>query len=374
LPGRSSASIRHLGREVPVGVEHDASRLREGSLAGGSGERRVAVVVVERLEAEQPGLQPVVAGHEVGAVLAGGHQRADGVTVDLVGEIPLVHRLGEATQAVAGSLVLGECVEDEGQQPPVLLQPFRERSGGGPTHLAGGVVEAREHLLLAQLVGAAVDLQPEAHPAGELVEQPREGTPPGVGGLLEQPLLGLRQQVRAIAPEASQEVCPPLEAGRVEQGRRVGIVDARPLEAEEQDLVLDLGGALLHALEQRAVARLAGVAGEEQPRIALGALHGLLHCLELGDRLGESAGVELRHPAAMPLGEGFRPREGKVEVALEIVDRRVEVCEVPAHPGGRAGVEALRRLGVRFRHGGGRYQSPWPPREGAAPEWYPRGA
>ena len=73
--------------------------------------------------------------------------------------------------------------------------------------LQGAVLlQAREHLLLAEFAGAPVHLEPEAHRAGELVEESREGTAAGVGRLLEQALLGLGEEVGAVAPERTQEV------------------------------------------------------------------------------------------------------------------------------------------------------------------------
>src|SRR5438309_173507 len=54
----------------------------------------VAVVVVERLDAEQSALEAVVAVDRLLVPLRGGHQRFDDFLRDLVGQMPRRHRAG----------------------------------------------------------------------------------------------------------------------------------------------------------------------------------------------------------------------------------------------------------------------------------------
>ena len=60
---------------------------------------------------------------------------------------------------------------------------------------------------------------------------------------------------------------------------RPGVVQRRPLEVEEQELGLDLGRALLRALEQRTAGWIGGICREQQPGVGGGSSQ---HVLDLG--------------------------------------------------------------------------------------------
>ena len=88
----------------------------------------------------------------------------------------------------------------------------------------------------------------------------------------------------------------------VEPGRRqhrIGmlVIGRRPLQLEEQNLRLGLGGALLDALEQRPPLGVCGVGRKSQRRVRPGAPDEVLDPFKLPHRLAELAGVELRDPA-----------------------------------------------------------------------------
>ena len=127
------------------------------------------------------------------------------------------------------------------------------------------------------------------------------------------------------------------------------VLEADPLELEEEELVLDLRAALLDALEQRAVARLARVGREEQARVGPGARDRLLEGLELVDGRGElGAGVERRDAPAVALAE--RPSHARVRSSRSdsmrgvVHGRGVEIGEVP---GGRRRRARRRRRRLR---------------------------
>src|SRR5262249_1065148 len=67
--------------------------------------------------------------------------------------------------------------------------------------------------------------------------------------LCEDLLLGLREQVRAVATSAAQVGAAELEPVRAQQLLRAAVVERRPLELEEQQLGLDRGRLLLHLLK-----------------------------------------------------------------------------------------------------------------------------
>ena len=75
----------------------------------------------------------------------------------------------------------------------------------------------------------------------------------------------------AVAPDAREVMAVALELVGGEQLISVLIVYCGPLELEEQEQRLDLGGALLHELEQRSAGRVGGVGGELEARVRAGA-------------------------------------------------------------------------------------------------------
>ena len=135
--------------------------------------------------------------------------------------------------------------------------------GRGATRIAIRRIEAREHLLFAQIFALSVRIELEAHAAHDFVEQPAECAPPGVGRLFEDPLFRFGQQMSAITAHRSEKV-PPLGQRWIAEQRVGGVgFDRDPLEFEKQQLVLDLADALLNTLHQRSVARIAGVGSKQ---------------------------------------------------------------------------------------------------------------
>ena len=100
--------------------------------------------------------------------------------------------------------------------------------------------------------------------ARQLAEQARPGVAAGDRLLGEELLLGLGEQVRAVAAHRAQVVAHGVEAVGGQQLVGALVVERGPLELEEQQLRLDRGGALLHAREQRAVGGVGGVDREAQ--------------------------------------------------------------------------------------------------------------
>ena len=94
--------------------------------------------------------------------LGRGHQGLDHVVADLVGQVARGHRAGEVAQLAVGLVVEDQGVEDEGEQPGVVLQALRQPGRGRLAHGAVGVVELGEDLLDAQRLAPAVVLEGEA--------------------------------------------------------------------------------------------------------------------------------------------------------------------------------------------------------------------
>ncbi len=107
--------------EAGVGAQHRVTRLGPRIVPIGRGEGRVAIVIEQRIQPQQPSLQPVVARHDV---VAGGHgldQSLHGAVVHFVAEVARADPRGIVTQPVIRRLVGQDGVEDVGvgaQQDP----------------------------------------------------------------------------------------------------------------------------------------------------------------------------------------------------------------------------------------------------------------
>ena len=125
--------------------------------------------------------------------------------------------------------------------------------------------------------------------------------------------------MRPVTAGAAQVVAAERQAvGRVgirlgEQLVGVGVIERRPLELEEQQLRLDLGGALLDALQQRPAGRIGGVGREPQRGVGAGASDEVVDPLELVHRPLEPGGVELSDLAGVLLGEAGRGGDRLIE-------------------------------------------------------------
>jgi hypothetical protein len=156
------------------------------------------------------------------------------------------------------------------------------------------------------------------------------------GGLLEDALLGLREDVCAVTPHGFEQVPSAGESRIGEQrvgGRRI---EGDPLQLEEDQRVLDLAAPFLDVLQQRAVARYCGVRGEQQACVRTGLRYRLVQGLEVVHGPAELVRRQARQPAAETALEILRCGEGAVEIGvdLRVVRPRVQVGEVPPDSGG----------------------------------------
>ena len=197
-------------------------------------------------------------------LLAGVDQRVDGALLDLVGQVPRGHRGGVGAYLVVYFVVLDEHVEDVGEDVLVVFEGDGEGLGGGLAHGAVGVVEQRQGFGFVQALDLAVVLHVAGHPPGDLVEESREGAPGGVGLALQDGLLGLAELVGAVAAFLFEEVPVAGQVGVVHQGQRDGLVQRRPFELEEDQVVADGGGLLHDGAEQAAVGRVVALGGVQQ--------------------------------------------------------------------------------------------------------------
>ena len=121
---------------------------------------------------------------------------------------------------------------------------LRDRLGRRAPDLAIGGLKPAERDVEGQLL--AVELDPQR--GGELAEQTAPGGLAGDRLLGEDLLLGLGEEVRAIAPDALEVMAAEVELLGGEQLLDPGVVQRGPFELEEQEQRLDLGGAFLYEL------------------------------------------------------------------------------------------------------------------------------
>jgi hypothetical protein len=112
-----------------------------------------------------------------------------------------------------------------------------------------------------------------------------------------------------------------------EQGVGALVVERRPLELEEQQLGLDVGGALLHARHQRAVLGRRRVGREAQGGVVARAAHEVDDDRQLLHRGGQAGRVQLGHLARVLRAEGLGPLRRLVEQAIAAL-RSLAVHEV----------------------------------------------
>ena len=229
------------------------------------------------------------------------------------------------TQAVVDRLVDEERVEHEPTGAQARLQRDRHRFGGGAPHVAVGRHEQREAFLEAHRAGVEVDRDRR----GELGEEPHPRAAGGERLVGEDDLLRLAQQVRPVPAGGLEVVAAERELLVGEELGGAVVVDRGPFELDEDELVVDRGGLLLGARDQRAVRRVGGVDGEAQARVRVGATDEIADRGELVHELGEAGGVELGDAAAV-LGDLTRLRVGfgeeRVDARFRLaVDERLDV-------------------------------------------------
>ena len=271
-------------RELGVAVGHDLAALVPGAGRRVVAERGVAVVVEKLVVAEQPSLEPVVAMDRGVGGLAGVHQRVDGTLLDFVGQIPRRHRRAVRADFVVDLVVLYQYVEDVGQHVLVVLQRDRQRLGGGPAQAAVRVVEQRQRLGLVQTPDLAVVIHIAGHPPGDLVEEPGEGAPGGVGLAFQNGFLGLAELVRAVAAFLFQEMPVAGQVGVIHQRQREFVLQRRPFEFEEHQPVADRGRCLHDRTQQSPVGRVVGPGGVQQVGVDHRRVHQFHDPLQFIDR------------------------------------------------------------------------------------------
>ena len=174
------------------------------------------------------------------------------------------------------------------------LERRGDRLGGAAAQLAVGRLQPAQRDVERSSSPSSIDTRIAATSSPN--SRPRRS---GGDRLLGQDLLlGLGEQVGAVAAGAAQVVAAELEPRRVEQLLGLLVVERGPLELEEQELGLDLGGALLDALQQRAPLGIGGVGGEAQRGVRAGTADQVVDLRQLVHRLGQAAGIELGHRPA----------------------------------------------------------------------------
>jgi hypothetical protein len=204
--------------------------------------------------------------------------------------------------------------------------------------LAVGREQAREGHLERRRLGALLELDGDR--GGLLLEQPRPGAAAGQRLLGEHLLLGLGEQVRAVAARRAEMVAREVEPVCGQQLLRALVVEPRPLELEEEQRGLDRGAALLDLLEQGTARGVGGVLGEAEHRVGARAADALLDLAELLHGGHERGAVHLGHVAGVLGRERLRALErlfqqcvdrgggvlaGPVEQVAEVPGNRLEL-------------------------------------------------
>ena len=230
-------------------------------------------------------------------------------------------------QAVVDRLVLQEGVEDEGSRAQSGGEGCRDGPSRRPAHVAGRVLQAGQPLFERGPLSVQLDLQRGA----QLLEETGPGRPPRHRLLGEDALLGLGQEVLAVAPERDEMMAAEREAGVGQQLLHPVLGQRRPLQVEEDQLGLHPGAALLHPLHERPGCGVGGVAREPQPGVGLGLAQHLAQISQGRHELGQAGGVEVADLA--PVGRQLgRPAVGLVQ---QPGDGRISppVDQVPQVPG-----------------------------------------
>src|SRR5438876_5688961 len=187
-----------------------------------------------------------------------------------------------------------------------------------------------------ELALGAVHRDTEAERRRELVEEPRERVTSGQVLLVDDPLLGLGEGVRA---ELAQAVDPVPAVGERcgSDERSVTLVGPiLDLELEERERVHHLHPRLAGSLGKPLRGLVLRIGGEEERGVEARPATALLDRLVLGDRDGELRRREARHPVAVAAGEvvGRASHLGEIRLESRIVGAGVEGGEVPRDAGG----------------------------------------
>ncbi len=178
--------------------------------------------------------------------------------------------------------------------------------------------------------------------AGQLAEEPRPGVAPAHRLLGEQLLLGLGEQVRAVAADRAQVVAATSEAVGLPGARRRRRRRAPPTRARRRGASSRPRWPAPARAPERAVGGVGGVDREAQVRVGPGAPDQVADRLQLGHRLGEARAVELGHTTRVALREARGAFVGLGEQAVGAVgpvavNQRLEVPGDVVQVGGGGG-------------------------------------
>ena len=302
-------------REPAVGVEHDHLGVRPGDPpVAVLGQRRVAIPVLEPLQAHPARLDRVVAmGQARPGVPDRVDQRVHDLVLDLVGEVPARDRAREVAPAVLDLLVLGERVGDQGEQAGAALEHARDRLRG---RLAAGPVLVREHI---EDLGAGqlLALEREAQARQGLVEQAHPGAPAGDRLLVQDALDLVVELMRAEAAHVPQPgpVVGELR-GLLEPGGERLVLDPVELEGDEQEPGRGLVDPLLDGLEEASDLRVVGPGGVQQLGVARNLAELLLEPLVALDQRRQRLAVELAELTLVVRLERARGRQRGAQIGV----------------------------------------------------------
>ena len=322
-------------REARERLEDELARVVPADRAADLLEGRRTVVVGQARQAEQPRLQRVVALRDVVAPDDRVDERLGRLVGDLVVEVAGRDPGREAAQAILDCALVEDRVEDVAARPQARTERVCDGFGHPPPLRLLGLPREPRDRLVERLLAA---VQRDAELREEVIEEASPRAHARDALLHREPLLGLGEQVRPVAPLRAQDGGVALERLVGEQPLGGLVVHVGPLEVEEEELRVDARVPLPHPLRERAPALVARVGGEAQAGVGLDASRGRPDPLELPHGLVQLGCGELRDPAPVALGEPGRGRCRLVEVFLEslVVRPLVEIREIP-----------LDRLGTR---------------------------
>ena len=309
--------LRHVRREAAIGFQHDAARLVPADDAVVvARQRRIAVPMVELLQAQPLRLQPVIAVRKRGiSRLDRADHGRDHVVLEIVLEVAGRDRLGMAAPAVVDLLVLGQRVVDQRESADRAVQPIPDRNGRRRALGRIGVAQEVEGLGHGQ--NPIVDR--EAHRRQRLVEEARPGGAAADIFLVEQLFQLVRQLVRSKGAQIAQPGLPARQHRRGQFRRQHLIRNPVDLEREEQCQRADAVQPFLHGLIEAADFRVVHVAGMEQPGIGADARQHFLHPLILDDGRAQFGG-------AKPGDARLVPRPERLGRGLDALQIGFELC------------------------------------------------
>jgi len=144
--------------EALIRTQDQLFGLLPGQLPAGRQHRRVAIPLVELVEAQKAFLDVVVAGDHRVAPADRLDQGLDRLVGGLVGEVAGAEPGGVLAQPIVDRLVLEDDIEDVGARPDVLAERLGDRFASLLPDGAVVVAEARQRLFQAGLLAAQLGL------------------------------------------------------------------------------------------------------------------------------------------------------------------------------------------------------------------------